>query len=347
MALSAKDSVLPVLTVTAAIKPAVSGEGGSGRGERQSDHPPDSAVVAAARHQPRPDTPTSGAQTVAFEVRPKPMLIRTNGVRSGLLPFLICPDEVAASCLPPSAPFEARSRLALPRPPGHNFRHQHPENGLPPLRPRFPPFGGPVPRVRNGVVRSERAGTNAFPSTLPVCRLARRSERRLGCGPTVGQTIDEGPTMGETLAGESAFGRSAACRAGIRTALSHHQGAGRWRHGCRLPGVGLRVERCGRAEGHPHVRRAIATVSAGSRKAFQAGAPARASGHAQERRAHPRSRRDRRHQVHHDAVHPGPRPGLRPAARAASCRLRGRCDLRGRSAARSRRRTTPASCIAI
>ena len=36
--------------------------------------------------------------------------------------------------------------------------------------------------------------------------------------------------------------------------------------------------------------------------ALQAGARARASGHAQERRPHSRPRRDRRHQVHHDAV---------------------------------------------
>ena len=50
----------------------------------------------------------------------------------------------------------------------------------------------------------------------------------------------------------------------------------------------------------------------GARAALQARAAARAPGHAQERRPHPRPRRDRRHHVHHDAV----RAGIRPRARS-------------------------------
>ena len=45
----------------------------------------------------------------------------------------------------------------------------------------------------------------------------------------------------------------------------------------------------------------------GDRAPLQARTAAGAPGHAQERRAHPRPRRDRRHQVHHDAVHRGQR----------------------------------------
>ena len=57
------------------------------------------------------------------------------------------------------------------------------------------------------------------------------------------------------------------------------------------------------------------------RAAVQARAAARAPGHAQERRPHPRPRRDRRHQVHHDAVRRGRRPRDDPAqGRAAAAR---------------------------
>ena len=77
---------------------------------------------------------------------------------------------------------------------------------------------------------------------------------------------------------------------------------------------------------------------------IQARAAPGAAGHAQARRPHPRSRRDRRHHVHHDAVRPGIGPGDDPQTRGpAAGRSRGRdreAD-RGRARRRARGRRRP------
>ena len=75
--------------------------------------------------------------------------------------------------------------------------------------------------------------------------------------------------------------------------------------------VAIKVDSAGddRQRGHRGARRA----------ALQARAAAGPRGHAQERRAHPRPRRDRRHQVHHDDVRGRRGPRDDPARRAASC----------------------------
>ena len=83
----------------------------------------------------------------------------------------------------------------------------------------------------------------------------------------------------------------------------------------------------GRAQGHPARSRRGPEAAAGSRAPLQARAAARPPGHAQERRPHPRPRRDRRHQVHHDAVHRRARPGARPERARASCRCPRRCAI--------------------
>ena len=74
---------------------------------------------------------------------------------------------------------------------------------------------------------------------------------------------------------------------------------------------------------------------------LQARAAAGAPGHAQERRPHSRSRRDRRHQVHHDAIRRGGRSRDDPRARrqaAGPARAAHRADDRARAAGRTRSR---------
>ena len=83
-----------------------------------------------------------------------------------------------------------------------------------------------------------------------------------------------------------------------------------------------------------------------TREAVQARTAAGAAGDAQERRAHPRPRRDRRHQVHHDAVRRGRRPGHVLRWRRAGCRWAPGDRLAGWCPA-SRGAHVPASSIAI
>ena len=85
---------------------------------------------------------------------------------------------------------------------------------------------------------------------------------------------------------------------------------------------------------------------AGARAPLQARAAPRAPGHAQARRPHPRSRRNRRHHVHHDAVRPGRRTSRPCSRRKAGCRSIARSRSRGRWRRASRPRTRRASCIA-
>ena len=83
----------------------------------------------------------------------------------------------------------------------------------------------------------------------------------------------------------------------------------------------------------------------GSRAPFQARTAAGAPGHPQERRSHPRPRRDRRRQVHHDAVHPGQRSGD-VCARKGKLPVPARCASPDKSSPGCSRRTKPASFTA-
>ena len=136
--------------------------------------------------------------------------------------------------------------------------------------------------------------------------------------------------------------RAARTGTGVRAALSHHPAAWGRRDGRRLSGVGYRARRRGGDQGDSSRGDVRRDDRRRHRAALQAGAAARAPGHAQERRPHSRHRADRRHQVHHDVVRRrhrshdgGPRRGTTGDTEgAADCPLgrvrAGRCARRRR-----------------
>ena len=130
-----------------------------------------------------------------------------------------------------------------------------------------------------------------------------------------------GRVCGRPLVSAGATGASARRRRSTRSAdagpefrrsLPHRQTAWPRRHGRRVSSLGYRARRRRRGEGHQAGSRRGPGGGAGARAPLQAGAAPRAAGHAPQRGAHPRPRRDAGHQVHHDAVHPGRGP-LDPA----------------------------------
>ena len=89
------------------------------------------------------------------------------------------------------------------------------------------------------------------------------------------------------------------------------------RHGRRLPGVGRRARHHRRHQDDSTRHRHRPDHGAPTPAPLQARARARSAGHAPQRGAHPRPRRDRRHQVHHDAVRRRPDAGRDPGPRGA------------------------------
>ena len=105
--------------------------------------------------------------------------------------------------------------------------------------------------------------------------------------------------------------RAAHRRRAVRRALSHPARARRRRHGRRLPGLGRRAGRRGRAQGHPPEVNADPQRRAEVERRFKRELLlARQVTHKHVVRIHDLGR-DRRHQVHHDAVHRGRRTSPR------------------------------------
>ena len=112
-------------------------------------------------------------------------------------------------------------------------------------------------------------------------------------------------------AGNASRRRPPRCaRRSVRQPLPHHPGTGCRRHGRRVSGVGRGLRGDGRAQsdspgGHQRSLHGAAKLSVGSSASCcwlgEVTSP--------QRRSHPRSRRDQRHQVHHDVVRGRPRPG--------------------------------------
>ena len=147
--------------------------------------------------------------------------------------------------------------------------------------------------------------------------------------------------------GASTRGRTAVRRAGLRSALPHHPGPRRRRHGRRLSGVGRGARRGGGAEGHPTRSHARHRIGARGRAPVQARARAGPPGHPQARGPDPRPRRARRYQVPHDAVCRRGKPRRPAAAAGEAAGGAGARRLRSRSPAGWRRRTRSASFTAI